>query len=116
MQLTLGRVETLLFLCYNVIIDIIIMDQITPRFYRQRQKLDQMEMVCPAQHFTPREIFAMYHYMEYAFQDDIEKFFEGFSVEDDAWWDEQASRSAHQKLLEMTNYCYEEGFVKVDGD
>ena len=37
-----------------------------------REKLDQMNMVCPAQNFTAREVFAMYHYMESVFEDDIE--------------------------------------------
>ena len=75
-----------------------------------------MNMVCPAQNFTAREVFAMYHYMESVFEDDIEKFFKGFSKEDDAWWDEQASRSAYQKLVDMTNYCYKEGFVSIWDD
>tara|TARA_B100001094_G_C18057849_1_gene733457 strand:- start:688 stop:954 length:267 start_codon:yes stop_codon:yes gene_type:complete len=85
------------------------MEQLT-----HREKLDQMDMVCPAQNFTAREVFAMYHYMEHVFEDDVEKFFKGFGKEDDACWDEQASRSAHKKLVDMTNYCYEEGFVRVD--
>ena len=87
------------------------MEQLT-----HREKLDQMNMVCPAQNFTAREVFAMYHYMEIVFEDDIEKFFKGFSKEDDAWYDEQASRSAYEKLLDMTNYCYKEGFVSIWDD
>ena len=64
-----------------------------------------------------REINALLHYMDFTFNLDakgMEDFFDGFSAEDDAVWDEEATRSIYGKLLQKSNYFYNEGFYEVD--
>ena len=61
---------------------------------------------------SAREIHALLQYMDFAFEhESIDKFFEGFSKEDDEVWDEEATRSIYGKLLQKSNYFYHEGYL-----
>ena len=61
---------------------------------------------------SAREIHALLQYMDFAFEDkSIDEFFEGFSKEDDEVWDEKATRSIYDKLLQKSNYFYHEGYL-----
>ena len=67
--------------------------------------------------FSAREIHALLHYMDFTFESKpIDEFFEGFSKEDDECWDEEATRSAYAKLLQKSNYFYEEGMLSIWDD
>ena len=62
-----------------------------------------------------REIHALLQYMDFTFESKgIDDFFEGFSQEDDAVWDEVATRSIYNKLLQKSNYFYREGYLGED--
>ena len=74
----------------------------------------QREDLIPNQELnvSVREIHALLQYMDFTFEHKgIEDFFEGFSAEDDECWDEEATRSIYDKLLQKSNYFYREGFL-----
>ena len=79
----------------------------------------QKENLIPNQELnvSAREIHALLQYMDFAFDSKgIDEFFEGFSKEDDEVWDEEATRSIYDKLLQKSNYFYREGFLSVWDD
>ena len=65
---------------------------------------------------SAREVHALLHYMDFTFESSIDEFFEGFTKEDDEWWDEEATRSIYTKLLQKSNYFYQEGYLDVWDD
>ena len=61
-----------------------------------------------------REVHALLHYMDFTFEDKgIEDFVEGMSTGDDECWDIEATKSVYNKLLDRSNYCFEEGLLSV---
>ena len=66
---------------------------------------------------SAREIHALLNYLDSTFEHKgIDDFFEGFSAGDDACWDEVATRSIYNKLLQKSNYFYNEGYLSVWDD
>ena len=80
--------------------------------HRQKQDLIPNQYL----NISAREIHALLQYMDFTFEDDIEKFFEGFSKEDNKVWDEEATRSIYNKLLQKSNYFFNEGYLSVWDD
>ena len=76
----------------------------------------QKENLIPNQNLnvSAREIHALLQYMDSTFEHKpIDEFFEGFSEADDEVWDEEATRSIYDKLLQKSNYFYDEGYLNV---
>ena len=74
----------------------------------------QKEDLIPNQdlNVSAREIHALLQYLDFVFEHKgIDDFFDGFSAEDDAVWDEKATRSIYDKLLQKSNYFYHEGYL-----
>ena len=65
---------------------------------------------------SAREVHALLQYMDFTFESSIDEFFKGFTKEDDEWWDEEATRSIYTKLLQKSNYFYQEGYLDVWDD
>ena len=66
---------------------------------------------------SAREVHALLQYMDSTFEHKgIDDFFEGFSKEDDEVWDEKATRSIYNKLLQKSNYFYQEGYLDIWDD
>lgn len=79
----------------------------------------QKEDLIPNQNLniSAREIHALLQYMDSTFEHKgIDDFFEGFSEADDEVWDEEATRSIYDKLLQKSNYFYTEGYLSVWDD
>ena len=79
----------------------------------------QKENLIPNQNLnvSAREIHALLNYMDSAFKHaGIDEFFEGFTKEDDEWWDEEATRSIYTKLLQKSSYFYQEGYLSAWDD
>ena len=80
-----------------------------------RQKEDSI----PIQNLniSAREIHALLQYMDFTFeQKGIDEFFKGFTREDDQWWDEEATRSIYDKLIQRSAYFYQEGYLSMWDD
>ena len=77
----------------------------------------QKENLIPNQdlNVSAREIHALLQYLEHVFDSGIDEFFEGFSEADDEVWDEEATRSIYDKLLQKSNYFYHEGYLNKWG-
>ena len=66
---------------------------------------------------SAREVHALLQYMDSTFEHKgIDDFFKGFSKEDDEVWDEKATRSIYNKLLQKSNYFYQEGYLDIWDD
>ena len=79
----------------------------------------QKEDLIPNQdlNVSAREIHALLQYLDFVFEHKgIDDFFDGFSAEDDAVWDEKATRSIYDKLVQKSNYFYTEGYLSVWDD
>ena len=79
----------------------------------------QKEDLIPNQdlNISAREIHALLQYMSYTFEHKgIDDFFDGFSPDDDEVWDEEATRSIYDKLVQKSNYFYNEGYLSVWDD
>tara|TARA_Y100001970_G_scaffold184580_1_gene224485 strand:+ start:64 stop:357 length:294 start_codon:yes stop_codon:yes gene_type:complete len=86
------------------------------KFYQEELEYRQQQDSIPNFNveLSVREVHALLNYMDSVFEHKgIEDFLEGMGIGDDECWDIEATKSVYNKLLDCSNYCFEEGFLSV---